>query len=432
MLTTRNTVREEPKTATHRVRIMPRLRDRKLSNRIVAGLCVGDRGTVFWDPELPGFGVRVYPSGARVYVVQTRSRGRSRRVTVGRHGVLSAARARRRAALIIARIKAGEEPLPARVKTDREAGSAVTVTDLARRYFDQYAAVRCKPSTLRCYRSALARQILPSLGDLPARAVEREDVAALHHRLRETPYRANQVLHILNKMFALAEVWGLREPGSHPVRSIRKYREHKRERFLSEEEFRRLGRVLHEAEAEAEAEAGGKGGAPIRASAVAALRLLMLTGCRRNEVLDLKWKDVDRKAGELRLRDSKTGARAVPLPPAAGTVLAGVPRVPGNPWVITGARPGGRLSNLNDHWLRIRARAGLEDVRIHDLRHSFASRALALGESLPMIARLLGHGQAHTIARYAHLARDAVKASASRVAGSIAADMGKHSVEGGR
>ena len=399
----------------------------RISNRTVEGLPVESRDAIFWDRELLGFGVRVYPSGARVYVVQTRSWGRSRRVTVGRHGVLSAARARQRAALIIARLKAGEEPLPARAKTDREAGSGVTVTDLARRYFDQYAAVRCKPSTLRCYRGALARQILPSLGSLPARAVGREHVAALHHRLRKTPYRANQVLHVLSKMFALAEVWGLRDPGSHPVRAIRKYREHRRERFLSEEELRRLGRVLHEVEAEA----AGKGGAPIRASAVAALRLLMLTGCRRNEILCLKWQDVDRKAGALRLRDSKTGARTTPLPPAAGAVLAGVPRVPGNPWVITGTKPGGRLSNLNDHWQRIRVRAGLEDVRIHDLRHSFASRALALGESLSMIARLLGHDQAHTTARYAHLARDAVKASASRVAGSIAADMGRRSPEGG-
>ena len=401
----------------------------RISNRTVEGLPVESRDAIFWDRELLGFGVRVYPSGARVYVVQTRAWGRSRRVTVGRHGVLSAARARQRAALIIARLKAGEEPLPARAETDREAGSAATVTvaDLARRYFDQYAAVRCKPSTLRCYRGALARQILPSLGDLPARAVERGHVAALHHRLRKTPYRANQVLHVLSKMFALAEVWGLRDPGSHPVRAIRKYREHRRERFLSEEELRRLGRVLHEVEAEA----GGKGGAPIRASAVAALRLLMLTGCRRNEILCLKWQDVDRKAGALRLRDSKTGARTTPLPPAARMVLAGVPRVPGNPWVITGTKPGGRLSNLNDHWQRIRVRAGLEDVRIHDLRHSFASRALALGESLPMIARLLGHDQAHTTARYAHLARDAVKASASRVAGSIAADMGRRSPEGG-
>ena len=398
-----------------------------ISKRTVEGLSVEDKDAIFWDRKLLGFGVRVYPSGARVYVVQTRSGGRSRRVTVGRHGVLSAAQARRRAALIIARIKAGEEPLPARAKTDREVGPAVTVAVLAEQFFERHVAVRCKPSTLRSYRGALTRWILPSLGDVSVRAVEREHVAALHYRLRGTPYRANQVLHILNKMFALAEVWGLREAGTHPVRSIRKYKEHKRERFLSEEEFRRLGRVLDDVEAGA----GERGGTPIQASAVAALRLLMLTGCRRNEILNLKWEDVALPAGELKLRDSKTGARVVPLPPAAGSVLAGLPRVAGNPWVITGARPGGRLSNLNDHWLRIRARAGLEDARIHDLRHSFASRALALGESLSMIGRLLGHGQIHTTARYAHLARDAVKASASRVAGSIAADIRTSRLEGG-
>ena len=400
-----------------------------ISKRTVEGLSVEGKDAVFWDRKLLGFGVRVYPSGSKVYVVQTRSGGRSRRVTVARHGVLSAAQARRRAALIIARLKAGEEPLPARAGTDRELGPAVTVAVLAERFFAQHVAVRCKPSTLRSYRGALTRWILPSLGDVSVRAVEREHVAALHYRLRGTPYRANQVLHILNKMFALAEVWGLREAGTHPVRSIRKYREHKRERFLSEEEFRRLGRVLDDVEAGAGA--GERGGTPIQASAVAALRLLMLTGCRRNEILNLKWEDVDLQAGELKLRDSKTGARVVPLPPAAGSVLAGLPRVPGNPWVITGARPGGHLSNLNDHWLRIRARAGLEDARIHDLRHSFASRALALGESLSMIGRLLGHGQIHTTARYAHLARDAVKASASRVAGSIAADIRTSRLEGG-
>lgn len=391
----------------------------RISRLTVEGLSVKDRDAIFWDRALPGFGVRVYPSGAKVYVAQTRAGGRSRRVTVGRHGVLSAARARQRAALMIARIKAGEEPLPARAEAEREGEPVVTVAALAWRYLEQHVAVRCKPSTLRTYRSAFTNWILPSLGEMSVRAVEREHVSALHYRLREAPYRANQVIHILNKMFVLAEVWGLRESGSHPVRSIRKYREHKRERFLSEGELRRLGWVLNEVEAEA----GAKGGAPIQASAVAALRLLMLTGCRRNEILNLRWEDVDLRTGALRLRDSKTGARVVPLPPAAGSVLAGLPRSPGNPWVIPGARPGGRLSNLNDHWARIRARAGLEDVRIHDLRHSFASRALALGESLSMIGRLLGHGQVHTTARYAHLARDAVKVAASRVAGSIATDI---------
>ena len=403
---------------------MSKLLGRKISNRTVEGLFVEGKDVVFWDPELLGFGVRVYPSGARVYVVQTRAGGTSRRVTVGRHGVLTASQARRRAALVIARIKAGEElPEPARTAWRGETGALVT--DLAERFMREHVAVRCKPWTVMSYRGALAKWILPALGRMAIGAVEHEHVAALHYRLRDIPYRANQVLAILNRMFSLAETWGLRRDGTHPCRSIRKYREYNRERFLSEEEFRRLGRVLDEVEAESRE----KGGVSVRASAVAAIRLLMLTGCRRDEILTLKWGDVVLDAGELHLRDSKTGARVVPLSRAAVALLDGLPGVPANPWVFPGRKRGGRLSNLNDHWNRIRTRADLEEVRIHDLRHSFASRALAIGESLPTIGRLLGHGQVATTARYAHLARDAVKASASRVSGSIAADIRTRSPE---
>ncbi len=211
----------------------------------------------------------------------------------------------------------------------------------------------------------------------------------------------------------MAELWGIAPEGGNPCRFVRKYRKRSRERFLSEEEFRRLGRTLDAVEAEGR----------VHPSAVAAFRLLMLTGCRRNEVLTLRWADVDLEAGEIRLRDAKTGARSVALSPAARRVLAGMPRLPDNPWVISGARPGARLSNLNNAWLAVRVRADLKDVRIHDLRHSFASRALALGESLPMIGRMLGHRKVQTTARYAHLARDSVKASAARVAESLRADL---------
>ena len=399
---------------------MGKLLGRKISNRTVDGLTVAEKDGIYWDPELLGFGVRVYPSGAKVYVVQTRSGGRSRRVTIGRHGVLSAAGARRRAALVIARIKAGEEPeRPAAAGTAWQGETRATVADLAERFLREHVEVRCKPWTMMSYRGALAKWILPTLGRMPVGAIEHRHVAALHYRLREMPYRANQVLAILNRMFSLAETWGLRRDGTHPCRAVRRYPEQHRERFLSDEEFRRLGRVLDEVEAECRE----KRGAAVRASAVSAIRLLMLTGCRRDEILTLQWGDVDLEAGELRLRDSKTGARAVPLTPVAATLLAGLARAPDNPWVFPGRKPGGRLSNLNDHWQRIRVRAELEEVRIHDLRHSFASRALALGESLPAIGRLLGHGQVSTTARYAHLARDAVKESASRVAGSIAEDI---------
>ncbi len=155
--------------------------------------------------------------------------------------------------------------------------------------------------------------------------------------------------------------------------------------------------------------------------AVAAIRLLMLTGCRRNEILTLRWEDVDLDANELHLSDSKTGPRTISLSPEAARLLAELPRIADNPWVIPGKIKGTWMRNVNDPWDIIRERAGLEDVRIHDLRHSYASRALALGESLPMIGKLLGHTQVETTARYAHLARDSVQESAARIADSIAA-----------
>ena len=132
---------------------------------------------------------------------------------------------------------------------------------------------------------------------------------------------------------------------------------------------------------------------------------------------------MDRAAGEFRLRDGKTGARMVPLTPTAEAVLDGIERAPGNPWVIASKTPSRRMRSLNGDWYRLRARAGLDDVRIHDLRHSFASRALAAGESLSMIGRLLGHADIQSTARYAHLARDAERDSAARIGVSIAADI---------
>ena len=149
----------------------------------------------------------------------------------------------------------------------------------------------------------------------------------------------------------------------------------------------------------------------------------MLTGCRLGEVLTLRWGDIDRKSGEFRLRDAKTGARMVPLTPEASQVLVGLVRVRRSPWVFAGSRPDRRLSQLTTFWHRVRKRAGVEDVRIHDLRHSFASRALALGESLTMIGRLLGHTDVGSTARYAHLSRDAEKVAVARVGGSIEADI---------
>ena len=218
---------------------------------------------------------------------------------------------------------------------------------------------------------------------------------------------------VLANMFRLAEAWGMTPPRRNPCRSVRRYRETRRERFLTPEEYRELGRVLDDAEADG----------TVFPPAIPALRLLLLTGCRRNEILTLRWDDVDHTAGELRLRDGKTGWRSVPLTPAVEAVLAGIPQTKDNPWVIAGRKPGTRLANLDAIWMRLRRRARLADVRLHDCRHSYASRARALGEGLSMIGALLGHAKVATTARYAHLARDTEKASAARVGGSIGADI---------
>ena len=390
---------------------MARLNGTTISRRTVEALPSGEREVVFWDHELSGFGVRVYPSGTKVYLVQTRSGGKSRRITIGRHGVLTAEQARRKAAQLIARIKAGEEP--ARPQSPPDAGP--TISEVAERYMREHVAVRCKPYTARTCRSTLDRYLLPAFGARPLGSIGREEVAALQYRLHKTPTMANRVVDLLSRLFNMAEAWGVAPDGGNPCRFVQKYKERSCERFLSEEEFGRLGRVLDELAAE------GK----VSANAVAAIRLLMLTGCRRGEIVTLRWEDVDLEAGELHLRDAKTGPRQVALSPAAVRVLSTIPRHADNPWVIAGRKPGTRLGNLNTSWLAIRARAGLEDVRLHDLRHSFASRALALGESLSMIGKLLGHQKVQTTARYAHLAQDSVKASAARVAESLRADMAR-------
>ncbi len=386
------------------------LQQKTLSNRTVAALRV-TRDTVFWDRDTTGFGVRVYPSGGKVYVAQARGPEGLKRVTVGRHSVIGAEQARRRAVLIVMRIKAGEEPVPVPLAVKAVGGP--TVADLAARYLEEHVAVRVKPKTAVKAEIALRREILPALGQMPLLAVERAQVVELQRKMSATPSAANTAVKTLSHMYRLAEGWGMVPEGCNPCRSIARFPERKRERFLTDAEFARLGQVLDEAVAQGNA----------TPTSVAVIRLLSLTGCRKNEVLTLRWQDVDLDARELHLADAKTGPRTVQLPPMAVGILEELPRRADSPWVFPGRDPERHLVTVNHLWLEVRARAGLEDVRMHDLRHSFASRALALGETLPVIGKLLGHSDIETTARYAHLARDSLQEAAERVAASIAADI---------
>jgi integrase len=366
---------------------------------------------ILWDSEIAGFGLRVQRGGTKTYVLKYRAgNGRgapSRKLTIGKHGSPWAPeQARAEARRLLGLVAHGKDPAAAKA----EAKAAPTVAELARRFLAEHAEAKRKASTTTEYRRLLDRIILPSLGKRKVADIKRADITRLHHANRAAPYQANRTLAALSKMMNLAERWGLRPDGTNPCRHIERYAEKKRERFLSPEELARLGDALAQYD-----------GAPYCA---AAIKLLVFTGARLGEVLGLQWQWIDFDRGEARLPDSKTGAKTLHLPPPALAVLAELPRVAGNPHVIVGGVAGAALVNLEKPWRAIRKKAGLEDVRIHDLRHSFASIAASGGMGLPIIGKMLGHTQAQTTQRYAHLASDPVKAAAATVAGKIAAAMG--------
>lgn len=387
---------------------MAKLQQVTISRRTVEKLSV-EKDTVFWDRDLPGFGVRVYATGSKVYVAQARAGGHSRRVTIGRQDILTPEEARKRAALVISRLKSGQSTSGGGDSKSK----GPTVAEFARKYLAEHVEVRLKPNTIRDMCFDLNHHILPAWGKLPMISLDRKLVVALHSTLYRTPAAANRMVGSLSAMFSMAESWDIVPEGTNPCRGMDLYRTGKAERFLTEAEFKRLGQTVTDMEAD------GK----IQPGSAAAIRLLMLTGCRCNEILRLRWDEVDLERGELRLQDSKTGQRTVPLSPAAARVIAARPRAHDDTWVIPGKHKGRPLSKMDRAWSRVRKRAGLEDVRLHDLRHSFASRALALGESLPMISKLLGHAQIQTTARYAHLAEHSVRKSAARIAASIGEDL---------
>ncbi|MBB4267582.1 tyrosine-type recombinase/integrase [Roseospira visakhapatnamensis] len=382
----------------------------KLTKRRVDAAEPQDKEAFIWDEDVPGFGLRILPSGYKGYVVQYRAGRRPRRISLGPATVLTCEQARTRAIAIVADARAGKDPAE-----ERDAQrNGLTVKDLADRFDREHITIRLKPGTAKEYRRNLERFILPALGRKRITEVTRADIAHFHHDLRHVPYQANRCLEVISKMFNLAEMWGLRPDGTNPRKHIRKYPEEKRERFLSAAELRRVGDVLKEMEAE---------GIEL-SSAILAVRLLILTGCRLNEIMKLKWEHVDLPGRALRLPDSKSGAKVVHLGQPPVDLLATAPRIAGNGWVITGTLEGKPLSDLQPFWQRVRARAGLKDVRIHDLRHTFASTAVAAGQGLPMIGKLLGHTQVQTTARYAHLAADPVRNAADSVAGSLSGALG--------
>lgn len=377
----------------------------KLTKRQIEALEPADKEYFVWDTELSGLGIRVFPTGRKQFVLQYRFGRTSRRMSLGRFGALTPDQARGLALEALVKIRHDVDPQLEK----RERREAVTVNELAKRFDEEHIEVRLKASTAKEYRRNLELFILPAIGHLRVIDVTRADIAKYHHDWRHRPYQANRNIEIISKMFNLAELWGLRPDGTNPRKHIKKYPEKKRERYFSAAELQSIGRVLREMEEE-------RIELP---SAIAAVRLLLFTGCRLGEILKLKWEHVDLAGHALRLPDSKTGAKVVHLGSAATSVLQSIDKMAGNPFVIVGRNPGAHLTDLQPFWQRLRGRAGLKNARIHDLRHTFASVAVSNGQSLPMIGKLLGHTQVQTTARYAHLANQPIIQAANDVSALI-------------
>jgi integrase len=386
----------------------------RLTKRLVESHRSHARDIILRDSEIKGFLCKITPRGHRVYMLYYRTKdGQERRPKIGVHGEITCDQARKIAQQWKAEVAAGSDP-SAHKSASRQ---APTVSQLCDRYLEEHAKGRKKPSSLRNDAQMIIRFIKPDLGARKVASGTVEDISRLHQRLRNTPYQANRLLALLAKMFSLAEAWGLRPNGSNPTRHVGKFREQKRQRYLTNEELERLGEVLEEAERN-ETEPP---------QIIAAIRLLLLTGCRLNEILALRWDQIDWDRGQLRFEDTKTGAQFRTVGAAVIEHLAQLPWRQSSPYVIPGRITGSHLVNLSKAWRRIRERAELNDVRIHDLRHTHASAAAGLGLSLPMIGKLLGHSQPATTARYAHLADDPVSLAATSVAEHIGNLMGRNS-----
>ena len=389
-----------------------------------------------WDTALKGFGVRVRQNGRKTYVVQTQMRGKNKRKTIGIVGEISFYEAQKLAHAALHDIRGGTDVLSVMAEQKRVSTAAkteITVADLVEQFMTEHVKRRCKQKTAIDYRSVFKNHFLPKFGNYKINEVTRGDVRKLHESLSEKPYMANRVLEAISKMYNYAKYLELCDGLENPREGVNKYSEKKRERMLKLEELRSLHLALNDEDATS----------PM---AAAAFRLLLYTGARRGEIQTLKWDYIDGR--QAHLPDSKTGRKILFLSPEAKKILDAIPRVKGNDYVIVGKEPGEFLVNLKKPWERVRHRAtvyflrdhctddlaqlvndinissgelpslaqcqkeaekrglnvpeGLRKLRIHDLRHNFASQFINRGADLYVLGKMLGHSNTQTTERYAH------------------------------
>jgi len=393
----------------------------RISKRSVDALVcpLGQDREFLWDDALAGFGVGVFPTGRKVYVAQYRQHGRSRRANLGEHGRLTPDEARSLAKQLLGVVETGADPIEAR----REARAVRTFGEVAEDFLRQHVAAKRKSRTEESYRETLTKHAYPALKSRRIVDVRRADLAKLHSAMEDKPSAANRVLAVVSSVWTWAARREEVSAAANPCLGIEHYPENARERFLTSEEFARLGDALRLAETTGLEWSIDAAKPKANRAPKPAIRLLILTGARLREILDLKWAYIDDERGLINLPDSKTGRKSVYLSAAALSVLNTLPKIEGNPHVIAGSKAGEPRADLKKPWTAVSKAAGLEGVRLHDLRHSFASIGAGASLGLPIIGKLLGHSQPATTARYAHLDADPMRRAVDTIGATISAAM---------
>jgi integrase len=380
----------------------------KISKRTIDAAKPSDARYVLWDTELKGFGVRVETSGLKSFLVRYRHLGRRRFLSLGRFGEITPEQARLLAQKALSKVREGADPADERSQ-DRE---AITVKKLVERFLADHVEEKRKSKTATHYRSILEGYLVPKYGSKKAQELTRADMAKLHLEIKHAPYQANRLLAVVASMYSFGDKHGLTPEDFNPAKKIERFPEARRERFLTTDELQKLGQAFRELD-----ESGRFG------TAIPALMFLLLTGARLNEILKLKWSYVDLERGLLLLPDSKTGKKAITLNSASAEIL-GELKTKGDEkngqYVFYGVDPEIPRSDLKKPWAAVTELAGLDGLRIHDLRHSFASVGAGAGLGLPIVGKLLGHTQASTTQRYAHLDVDPLRKAADEIGGRIA------------
>ena len=402
-------------------------RTTKLTAKVIDAAKPEAKRYVIWDTEKKGFGLRVETTGLKSFIVRYRlgQGGRNaprREIVIGRFGNWTADAARKEAGSVLNAVDAGRDPASERDRKRKE----LTISELCDRYLKDGTGHK-KASTLKIDVGRIERHIKPLLGKRMVSEVDQADIRKFMRDIAsgktaadvKTGYRgraiveggkgtASRTVGFLGGIFSFAVHEKLRT--DNPVRGVKRYADNKGQRFLSGSELNALGDAIRTIEAE--------GGNKI---ALAIIRLLAFTGARKSEITCVKWPEIDFERQCLRLGDSKTGAKVIPLGPPALTIFAATERREGSEWVFPAESGDGTFQGTEKVWYKVRTNAGMPQLRMHDLRHSFASMGLAAGDNLAVIGKLLGHSDVKTTSRYAHLADDPVKQAAARISGSIAA-----------